>query len=274
MDTVLLKHTLRNILIWKASFLGVSWLYRQYVRRTGPLVRVVVFHDVPDEEWFSSMIQTLTTQFHVITPHEFNSRSFSHTDINVLITFDDGYASWEHVALPVLRKYSLRALFFVNSGLVDIAQRRTLADTFMKEQLRITPRAPLCWSGVRALLQEGHTIGGHTRTHADLTTLTEAELTKELIFDKQVLESKLGISVVDFAYPFGTRRHINEVVRHAVEDAGYTRGYTAVSHFVSSGEMLHIPRMCIESDLSTRMCIRWVRGAYDLFDMLKELCVR
>ncbi len=268
------KHTVRNSIIFLLSITGKSWLYGKYVRRNGPLVRVVVFHDVPDAKWFESMIGVLTSSYNVISPEDFYTDALDAEKINVLVTFDDGYQSWMDVALPVLGKYGVKGIFFINSGLIDVAEDEPRADTFMKENLLITPKCALSWKGVRTLAHSGQTIGGHARTHANLTRLQDTELEREITDDKRILEGQLSQSLTDFAYPFGTPRHMNAEVILTVRDAGYKRAYTAISRFVPKGETFMIPRMCIETGLSPKQLRRWVEGGFDLFSMIKNICAR
>lgn len=236
-------------------------------------MRIVVFHDVPDRIWFESMIRTLTESFYVISPEMFQAHTFDTARINILITFDDGYASWETVALPVLSKYNLKALFFINSGLIDSARDRAKVTSFMREQLHITPREALSWEGVKKLHVAGHTIGGHARTHKNLASIDGEEVEQEIRTDKVRIEEQLGVKITDFAYPFGTEKHVNETARAVARAVGYTHAYTAISRFVTKKETFSIPRMCIETDLTPSALKRWISGAYDLFDMIKRLFV-
>ena len=60
------------------------------------------------------------------------------------------------------------------------------------------------WNDLRALLEDGHTIGAHTRSHARLSELkTEAELVAEIVASGDRLESELGVRIQHFAFPFG-----------------------------------------------------------------------
>lgn len=269
-----LKHSIRDIVIFLFSVFGIVWWYRYQKKGQGNLTRIVVFHDVPDAVWFESMIQTLAEQFHIITPEEFKGGKLRSGLINVLITFDDGYASWQNVAVPILLKYQVKALFFVNSGLVERAHHDTDVATFMRDALRIAPRPALTPQGLQALKDAGHTIGSHSRNHADLTKLLPNELRSEIEEDKRALESTLNIPITEFAYPFGTAHHVNESVVNAVRDGGFDRAYTAISGFATSeGQTYRMPRMCIETDLSSHQLRRWVEGGYDLFSRMKDICM-
>ncbi len=267
-------HTLRDVIIFFFSITGIAHVYRALLGRKGPLVRVVVFHDVPDAVWFESMIRTLTANYCIVSPDNFRAGHFHDGCTNVLVTFDDGYDTWLSIAAPLLKKYRVQALFFINSGLLDVATDDGATNAYMRSQLSVSPKKPLTWEGLAKLAGEGHAIGGHTRMHENLSELDDHMLDAEIAYDKDQLEAHLGKPITDFAYPFGTVVHISESGIDAAKRAGYARAYTAISRFVPAGETFRIPRMCIETGLSPRSLKRWVDGAYDLLDMLKDLCVR
>ena len=264
-----IRHKVRDMIITALDLLGIAAVYRMWRKRDGSLTRIVVFHDVPDRVWFASMVETLVRETRVLTPEEFRTGVRDHERINTLITFDDGYESWVDTVLPVLHEHHIKALFFVNSGLVECASDERTAAVYMREQLSVSPKPALDVEGLQTISHAGHTIGGHTRMHFDLTTLGGDMRTSEILADKHVLEDVCGTAVTDFAYPFGTNQHLNDMVVDAVKDAGYTHAYTAISDFVHGDEKFHTPRMCIETDTTPRQIRRWIFGAYDLFVKMK-----
>lgn len=272
MEHMSIRHRIREAIITLFSIAGVCALYRAFLRKRGPLVRVVVFHDIEDSVWFNEALDTIKASTHILTPEEFHAGIYDEKRINTLITFDDGYASWVEVALPVLKAHEIKGLFFINSGLLTSAENQT-SESFMKEKLLIRPRAPLTWEGARTLTREGHTIGGHARSHENLALLSPEALHDEIVHDKQKIETELEVTLTDFAYPFGTRAHVSEAVGKAVREAGYTRAYTAISRFhIDKDGTFFIPRMCIETGHEGKGLSRWLNGGYDLFDILKS-CV-
>jgi len=52
-------------------------------------------------------------------------------------------------------------------------------------------------------VQADHTIGVHGRSHRRLAGLDEAGRFREIVTPGQILESRLGVPVKWFAYPFG-----------------------------------------------------------------------
>jgi peptidoglycan/xylan/chitin deacetylase (PgdA/CDA1 family) len=267
-------HIIRNILIAVFSFIGIAYVSREWKRKGKPLVRILVFHDVPDPLWFESLIEVLTKRYYLLTPEMFASRSFQQERINVLLSFDDGYATWESVVLPILTRYNLKGLFFINSGLIDTAEDPPQTAVFMREYLQISPKKALTWEGVRTLQSNGHTIGSHSRGHLNLALLSPEALKVELTEDKKRIKEMTTSVPLDVAYPFGTQEHVNAHVKECAQSVGFVRGYTAMTGFVPLDEAFSIPRTCIPFDVSSRTLPWWVEGGYDVFDTIKSLCVR
>jgi peptidoglycan/xylan/chitin deacetylase (PgdA/CDA1 family) len=124
----------------------------------------------------------------------------------VSLTFDDGYVSAYQNALPVLDLAEFPSTFFVLTGRVG--------DDF-----------PGYMSTTQILdtRDRGHEIGGHTRTHADLTRLSTTEADNEIRGSREDL-TDMGIpNTFSFAYPFGA---YNDTVRALVESAGYSASRT------------------------------------------------
>jgi peptidoglycan/xylan/chitin deacetylase (PgdA/CDA1 family) len=117
-------------------------------------------------------------------------------DKHVLLTFDDGYADLAEHALPVLRRYGFGAVVFIVTGLVggtnawDEARGSATHRLLTAEQIRY-------WA------TQGIEFGAHSRTHADLTTLSAEELAKEIVSGRDELANLLGSPVTSFAYPYG-----------------------------------------------------------------------
>jgi peptidoglycan/xylan/chitin deacetylase (PgdA/CDA1 family) len=264
-----MKHFLRDIFIFLVSVGGVSFVYRRLLRQSGPLVRVLVFHDVADATWFLRVIEGLASKYHMLTPSGFHEKKFHPEKINVLLTFDDGYASWVDVCMPVLAKYSIKGLFFVSSGILDCADDEKKVSEYMRRYLHVKPKRPLTKEGAKRLAAEGHVLGGHTIHHPNLALLAKGEVEREVIENKQTLESLLGTTLVDFAYPFGRREHRSIEALMCILQAGYTNVYTADAGFVGEGNH-EIPRLCIEKGQSIKRVQRWVEGGYDIFQYLSR----
>jgi peptidoglycan/xylan/chitin deacetylase (PgdA/CDA1 family) len=81
--------------------------------------------------------------------------------------------------------------------------------------------------------QYGFEIGAHTVNHADLARASQPWLTYQLVQSKRWLETLLGHSVLDMAYPSG-KYNFQTVL--AVERAGYYSATTEVYGILHSQE--------------------------------------
>jgi peptidoglycan/xylan/chitin deacetylase (PgdA/CDA1 family) len=58
-------------------------------------------------------------------------------------------------------------------------------------------------SQVRELAGDGHEIGNHTKTHTNLTTLSEAGVDAELAGANTAIQNAVGVTPTSCAYPYG-----------------------------------------------------------------------
>lgn len=122
------------------------------------------------------------------------------------ISFDDGHISHYVSALPLLEKYSCKAIFFVIVG--RIGERKDF----------------MTWSHLEELIALGHRVEAHGWSHAFLTSCTDAELRNEVRGAKERIEDRLGAPVSALSAPHG--RWDGRVLR-ACEEAGYRQLYTS-----------------------------------------------
>ncbi len=67
----------------------------------------------------------------------------------------------------------------------------------------ITEKLYLSWDDVKKMDGEGISFGAHTMSHPILSDLEYGEQRSEIVYSKQIIETKLNKSVDFFAYPFG-----------------------------------------------------------------------
>ena len=127
-----------------------------------------------------------------------------------VITIDDGTVDTLTVAGPILHRFGFRATVFVISS--------TPPERGDRSDPALVRRALLDSSTACDLLDGPFEVGAHTRTHPDLTALSNAEAWSEISGSKRELEHALGRPVTTFAYPFGAS---NESVASLVAGAGF-----------------------------------------------------
>ncbi len=130
----------------------------------------------------------------------------------VSINFDDGYQSMYDNGLPILDAAGLRSTQYIITQKVGTDSYVTLDE-------------------VLQMYNHGHEIGVHTRTHPNLTTLTQAEMTDEIVGAKQDLIS-WGIMPTTLAYPYGG---YNLAVEAVVQSAGLRGARDSDLGYNSSG---------------------------------------
>jgi peptidoglycan/xylan/chitin deacetylase (PgdA/CDA1 family) len=131
------------------------------------------------------------------------------------LTFDDGYADFATLALPVLRKHGAPATVFLVS---DRLGGRN--DWDIDQDL---PQVPLLSADdVRELQGQGVAFGAHGASHRRLSALSREELAWEVHGARLTLEAVLDGEVRFFAYP-----HLDQdgAVRREVEVAGYAAAF-------------------------------------------------
>jgi peptidoglycan/xylan/chitin deacetylase (PgdA/CDA1 family) len=144
----------------------------------------------------------------------------------IMITFDDGYRDTFFKASPVLKRLGMRATAYVVSG-------------------RISGRDPsfLTWPLLHALERRRIEIGSHTVAHRDMTSLSDAEMLRDLKSSRRALERKLGHRVPWLAYPFGA---YDERVERLTRRAGYLLAVTTQAGTVQSARRpFALPRLRI-----------------------------
>jgi peptidoglycan/xylan/chitin deacetylase (PgdA/CDA1 family) len=149
-----------------------------------------------------------------------------------LLTFDDGYKDLLNIR-DIVKKYNINPVVFVipNSGKPDYKE-------LGQEYTRLTSE------DLKLLQKEGWTIGSHTMTHADLTTLNTEQLAYEVANSKVELEKELGQQVNYFAYPKGS---YNDIVLDAVKRAGYTYAFTMDDDTITtSTDPFKMPRVGVD----------------------------
>jgi peptidoglycan/xylan/chitin deacetylase (PgdA/CDA1 family) len=135
---------------------------------------------------------------------------------SLAITFDDGYRNVYTTAYPVLREFGYSATVFLVADHMD----RTNAWKGLPGSIPILDL--LRWDDVLEMGQNGIEFGAHTLTHRDLSSLTPEEITGEVMFSKQRIETYLNRNLDLFAYPYGK---LNRMVKEIVK----TRFYAACS---------------------------------------------
>jgi peptidoglycan/xylan/chitin deacetylase (PgdA/CDA1 family) len=165
-------------------------------RRPGDVV-VLLYHrvgagdreiDLPDE-MFDRHVSYLAGHERVLSLDE---ALIGDGSGGVVVTVDDGFRDFHEHVLPTLVHHQVPALLYLATGLVSNGKRGApVSDD------------ALTWQQLREAVGTGLVrIGSHTHTHADLSTADERVAEEEMRRSKELIEDRLGIPCIHFAYPF------------------------------------------------------------------------
>jgi len=166
------------------------------------------------------------------------------------ITFDDGYIDALTVIAPLLCARQIPFHVFVSSARMNGTDRKYLSPAQVVELSNMP----------------GVTIGAHGATHRSLTALSTSELAAELQASKIDLETVLQKTVNTLSYPYG---HVNDSVRTAVHDAGFTFAATSKWGFnKSASDPLLQRRIDMWSGDTKRTVENKILGHWNWFGLL------
>ena len=193
-------------------------------RRGRPGVRIVVYHWVHDEEreGFARQLAWLAREFEPVAYSEAvdRVREGRVRGRELAITFDDGFRSGLVNAAPLLAEHGFRACFFLITELVSAPAE--VAARVCRERLHLArPLEPLTWDDAARLLELGHEVGAHTRTHPSLVGLPAEALADEVEGSRAEIASRLGAGPAHFAAPYGDRARFSPTISGAARAAGY-----------------------------------------------------
>lgn len=208
------------------------------------------------------------------------------------VTFDDGYRGVRDHALPILQELGLPSTIFVTvdgsatgrafwwdhpalaaAAASDAAERVRLLETergdrdaiFAARRLEEAPLPqdllPMSWAELRHVGPDV-TIGAHSVSHRNLTSLDDTALAAELGDSAGAIERELGTRPTEFAYPYG---RWDSRVREATKRARFSGAVTLGELDVDRGsDPFAIPRINIPASLGLSAFEAWVSGLADL----------
>lgn len=161
----------------------------------------------------------------------------------VTFRFDDDLSSQYDNALPKLESDGFKATYY-------IITRETGDDGF---------DGFMTHAQILDLQARGNELGAHTRTHPDLTTLTQSQMQDEICGSRQDLLSWGASPVATFAYPFGAYDATTDSV---VKSCGFSSAATSNGGFVTTAsDPYQLERQSIQNTTTLAQVKQWVDSA-------------
>ncbi|MCL5435454.1 MAG: polysaccharide deacetylase family protein [Patescibacteria group bacterium] len=135
----------------------------------------------------------------------------SHTGLppkSILITMDDGYADNDTYALPVLKKYNIKANLMLATGLVG------------------SNPDMLTWNQVADMKNSGlYYFTNHTWSHYAITNGPQSKIDSEIDTAASQIKQYTGQDVNTFTYPYGS---VNANAIQTLQRKGYIGGFSTI----------------------------------------------
>jgi peptidoglycan/xylan/chitin deacetylase (PgdA/CDA1 family) len=179
---------------------------------------VLCIHSTPRNRLkdFTPIIQKLSKKFKALAPSGLKDYFDGKLQDGpyLLYTFDDGLKN-NFAAATMLHKEGIHALFFVVPDFIASKEPenyyrkniRPIVDTSIDSQPE--DFAPMGYNELKLLIKDGHSIGCHTMSHCLTAKMHSADIEKEIIASKTILEMNLGVKVESFCSPNHTSFSVN-----------------------------------------------------------------
>lgn len=155
------------------------------------------------------------------------------------VTFDDGFASFADLAVPLLVDRGLPVTLYVTTGQLD------------------TP-GMLSAAAVCDLAGPRIEIGAHSVHHPHLDLVSDAEARTEIRGSRDRVGELLGAAPPGFAYPHGS---YHRRVRDAVRDCGFTNAYAVKNALtLPDDDPFARARLTVLADTDRGRVRRWLAG--------------
>ena len=205
--------------------------------------RILIYHQVGagsgrqmdlDVDVFEAQLGWLSRHADVVA-YETALANPADDGLQVVLTFDDGYADVYEHAFPLLRDFGMPFTLFlttepIETGVPLYADGRS---------------TPLGWWQIEEMMTTGLvTIGAHTHRHPDLRSLPPAEIDADLAASDQLVEQRLGVAPRHFAYPWG---YWSEVADPVVRSRYDTAVLGRPGAFDAATDRYLIPRVPVQA---------------------------
>lgn len=211
---------LKEAVSFLAGLVGIPTFLREILLRNK--ATIISYHD-PGPKVFRSHLRYLAAHYNIISLDKLVSAVRGESGWDTLpqkalvITIDDGF-SGNYDLIPILDEFDIPVIIFARpDGLKDSGPG---ADKFLSKYK------------ILELLRHRVSFGGHSMTHAYLSTLSYDEASGEIIESKRYLEKELLITISHFSYPYGDySKREKDIVRGA---SGYLSARTVKPGWVDN----------------------------------------
>lgn len=166
--------------------------------------------DTSDPSYDPNQYADLYPDMYVDAPQQYN-----YEEGTIYFTFDDGPSQYTYSMLEYMRKNNAKGTWFV-----------------------VPSRTDFCYERLRAIANDGHTIGVHSATHEYETIYASVEAFLEDFHEAwDIVRDATGQTPQIFRFPGGSKNDFNEETRDAIIKEMTRRGFRFYDWNVESGDV-------------------------------------
>jgi peptidoglycan/xylan/chitin deacetylase (PgdA/CDA1 family) len=237
-------------------------------------LRILTFHNIGyddsthtlNKQQFTDFLSILADNgYHTLRAHDLVDSwpAILDQDHNVMLTFDDGYASHKDDVAELLTRYKMTATFFVLSSYVN--KQRSTAKFAGHSNLFLSSE------DLKQMHAAGFEIGSHTHTHPLCGLISDDQFIHEISLSKQILEDAIESCVTTFSFPYGRQKAYTSSNLNALIKAGYLAAFTQSGKKITpKSSLLTLPRINIDRFDTNHTFQRKLLGNYELVFQLRN----
>jgi peptidoglycan/xylan/chitin deacetylase (PgdA/CDA1 family) len=241
---------------YAASLPYRSWASARRAKAGSAPLMVLFYHRIADDRassWthsnklFRKQIAWLQRHCELISLEEVQRRMRNgfNNRLAACITFDDGYAENCDYAIPLLVTEKIPCTYFVST------QHVIEGKSFPHDVKQNSLGRPNTIEQLRWMATSGIEIGAHTRTHADLGSVSdEVKLYDEVVVAGEELQKAVRSPVRHFAFPYGLPKNLNARAFQMAFEYGYEGVCSAYGAYNLPGDNpFHVRRIHVDDML-------------------------
>lgn len=250
----------RDFLKFSSSVIAVSLYFKGDLLGNMRRLPVLLYHDISccfkDEytvspSFFAAQMEWLYSEGYItLSIKDLGMSSAISDQKRIVITFDDGYASFTDYVFPLLKEYGFKATINIIGQYVG---------SYMKHNGN---RAMLSWDEYRQLSESGLVdLGCHTydlHSHRGVLSSSKDALEKDLFHFQNIMSKELGAKTDILAWPYGM---YDDKSKNVAIEAGLKYILTSdEGHFKEDGDITKIPRLNITNKLDMLSFQQYIRN--------------
>lgn len=229
---------------FKLIFCDFLVWFEDSLKMQKPKAVIICYHSISDDQTiidvsrrnFIDQLDYLMSIYEIVPLDKIVDYAQGRIDLykpSVAITFDDGYRDLYDNVVPIFRKFHIPAAVFA------------IADQSNIQRGEVENGKPLLsFEQMKEMIKSGWTIGSHTKTHANLTTLPRYKCEDEILESKRILEEALDCRIDYFAFPKGL---YDEASIKICEQSEYRAAFSAEPNSVKvNSNRFKLPRISID----------------------------